>query len=447
MPFNPPLTASSLTLKASRQHLKQTLIRTRTVTLGLLEQVNAETFRLQAHPEFSPVGWHLGHIGFTEGLWLLEKQGGYPPLFPEYRRLFAADGLAKAERQNLPTYAEICAYLDQIRWRVWDYLAEAPVDTQARLWLWLVQHESQHCETIAWILQLHRRQQQPQGISLDLGFGKVFPAPASHLLTPEPVVEGDPRTAQMVKVAAGPFLMGNEGVEAMDNERSPHLITLPDYWIDPYLVSQGDYRQFIASGGYQTPDWWSAAGWNWLQNHPVTHPDHWRAGDRDQHPVCGVSGYEAEAYARFVGKRLPTEAEWEKAARWHPHWRNFEAILDYPQRQTPWGGETPTPEHCNYGGHQGQTTPVDHYSQGQSAYGCYDLLGNVWEWTATWFHPYPNFRAYPYQGYSQHYFDQGHRVLKGGSWATQAPVLRCTFRNWYEPHTRIHFAGFRCAYS
>lgn len=439
-----PLFATQENLRASiYEHLTQA----RNRTLSLFDGIDAQIFRLQANPDFSPVGWHLGHIGFTEGLWLLERGAGYSPLFPDYRRLFAADGLAKAERQNLPSFAEICDYLSQIRAAVWDYLAVAPVQSQARLWYWLVQHESQHCETITWVLQLHHLgAQQSATFSLTpTPISGSLPSPTAPVPDPALLPSIPNLSNTMIYIEGGAFLCGHEGLEALDNEQPVQWLHVNPFWIDRYPVTQGDYRHFIEAGGYRQPRYWSVAGWQWLQNHPVNHPFHWNTADGDRHPVCGVSWYEADAYARFLGKRLPTEAEWEKAACWHPDYSGSQDSLDSP-RYYPWGQDQPTAAHCNYGGmHQG-TTPVDDYPQGQSAYGCYDLLGNVWEWTDTWFHPYLGFQPYPYKGYSMIYFDQLHRVLKGGSWATQSPVLRCAFRNWYEPRIRIHFAGFRCAY-
>ncbi|WP_299403106.1 SUMF1/EgtB/PvdO family nonheme iron enzyme [Acaryochloris sp. IP29b_bin.148] len=446
MPSNwTPTTSAPDSLQATlQQHFTQTRAR----TLRLFADVNADVFRLQANPDFSPVGWHLGHIGFTEGLWLLEQAAGHPPLFPEYRRLFAADGLPKAERQHLPSFTEICEYLHHIRAQIWDYLSVAPLASQAWLWYWLAQHESQHCETISWVLQLHRQQTQtPSTLSLA---SKPADWPLPSQIESAPRQDAAPQLQNMVYVEGGEFFCGHEGLNALDNEKAAHWVNVDPFWIDRFPVTQADYQQFIDAGGYRQSRYWSEEGWRWLQANPVSRPAHWLESHGDAYPVCGVSWYEAEAYARFMGKRLPTEREWEKAASWQsdpPEGGAGKAMGKAWKRVYPWGQDAPTSEHCNYGTLQGGTTPVDAFPQGQSAYGCYDMLGNVWEWTQTWFHPYPNFQPYPYKGYSLAYFDQAHRVLKGGSWATQVPVLRCAFRNWYEPRIRIHFAGFRCAYS
>jgi len=410
-----------------RQQLRDDLLRSRALTLSLFETVDADTFCHQAHPDFSPVGWHLGHIGFTEGLWLLEPGADIP--FPDYRRLFAADGLPKNQRTQLPPFAEICQYLEAIRMRVLERLETVPLMEEEWLWWWLIQHESQHCETISWVLQLQRRSKTGQRPSRTSAWGGPLASQGTGT---------DPFASPMVRVEAGPFEQGNDSLDALDNERSVHTVNLPTFWLDRFPVTQGQYQSFMEAGGYRDPRWWSAAGWRWLQENPVSRPLYWQP-DAADHPVCGVSWYEADAYARFVGKRLPTEAEWEKAASWNP--------ATAQRQRYPWGEASPTPHHGNYGHSVGQTTPVRAYPQGQSPVGCYDLLGNVWEWTDTWFHPYPGFQSYPYAGYSRVYFDQQHRVLKGGSWATCAPVIRSAFRNWYHPAIRQHFAGFRCARS
>ncbi|MDX2228626.1 MAG: SUMF1/EgtB/PvdO family nonheme iron enzyme [Leptolyngbyaceae cyanobacterium bins.349] len=378
-------------LACDREQLRQWLEQCRQTTLSLFSGIDHDTLCCQAHPDFSPIGWHLGHIAYTEGLWILEHLAGMSPQFPAYRRLFAADTLPKRDRVNLPTFADIQAYLDTIRTQVFAYLRTAPLAQQERLWLWLLQHESQHSETIAIVLAL-------QGKGADWAKSctpQVVPtASSTHPLIPAPTTSPPPPPS-MIFIPAGSFNMGNETAIALDNERPVHLVEVADYWIDQAPVSCGAYRQFMQAGGYHEPHWWSEAGWAWVQSSAVSQPLYWSAAaDGDQRPVCGVNWYEAEAYANYVGKRLPTEAEWEKAIQ-----------SDRRVAQS----------------------------------------GIVWEWTNSWFMGYPHFTPYPYRGYSQAYFDHHHRVLRGGSWATQPWSLRPTFRNWYHPHVREIFAGFRCA--
>jgi ergothioneine biosynthesis protein EgtB len=400
--------------------------RCRLGTLALFEGIDDITFCKQAHPEFSPVGWHLGHIGFTEALWILERCAGLPPLCPEYHKLLAADGLPKCDRQKVPPLEEICDYLDTVRTQVLAYLETAPLEKQERLWRFLLQHESQHTETIAFVLQLQRWHLRERHQEMWI---HSYSAHIPSTLHPP---------AEMLEIPAGEFEMGNDSIDALDNERSLHRVYLDSYWIDRYPITCGQYRVFIEASGYQNSRWWSTDGWKWLQENPVKEPLYWSADPTwDNHPVCGVSWYEAEAYAQFVGKRLPTEAEWEKAASW-------DAATG--RRHTyPWGNTEPHLSHCNHDNAVGHTTAVDAYPKGQSAYGCYDMLGNVWEWTASWFDGYEGFVAYPYRGYSQTYFDGQHRVLRGSSWATRPWAMRSSFRNWYYPSVRQILAGFRCA--
>lgn len=433
---------------ALKQQLQQWMQECRASTLQLFDGMDYDTFCQQAHPDFSPVGWHLGHIAYTESLWLLEYLAGQPPQFPEYRRLFAADTLPKTDRRYLPPIAEVCQYLDTIRTQAFTYLETAPLDQQARLWRWLLQHESQHCETIAIVLALLGRDGEDAGDQGDREETATkqpsSPSSSPHLpslpassSSPPPSPSTSQILTAMICIPAGRFQQGNDAINALDNERPVQWMDLPSYWIDKYPVTCGQYRQFMQAGGYQDQRWWSIEGWQWVQTQLITQPLYWSNDPRhDRHPVYGVSWYEAEAYAKFVGKRLPTEAEWEKAASWHP--------IAQHRMTYPWGNDRPTAHHCNHNHLIGQTTSVDAYPQGQSAYGCYDLLGNVWEWTSSWFTGYANFEPYPYRGYSQAYFDDQHRVLRGGSWATRPWALRSAFRNWYYPQVREVFAGFRC---
>ena len=431
----------SKSIQSCREAIYRDLQQCRRGTFKLFTDIDYDTFCRQAHPDFSPVGWHLGHIAYTEDLWLLQRCAGLKPVFPEYHQLFAADILPKKQRVFLPTLPEVELYLDAVRKKVLDYLEVAPVEDQERLWRFIIQHESQHCETVAFVLQMQRNKEEESS--------------ATHLVTDltdlrdvtdrrkkkEGRLIADyqlPMTdSPAIEIPGGEFYMGSDAAEALDNERSRHLCYLEAYSIDRYPVTCLQYRDFMESGGYQNPDWWSADGWKWLQFAKVDRPLYWSENPAfNNYPVCGVSWYEAEAYCNFIGKRLPSEAEWEKAASWD--------ATNQTHRIYPWGEEQPNGSLCNHGNNIANTSPVDAFPKGASAAGCCDMLGNVWEWTASTFDAYPGFESYPYRGYSQVYFDGEHRVLKGGSWATFPQALRSSFRNWYYPGVRQIIAGFRC---
>jgi gamma-glutamyl hercynylcysteine S-oxide synthase len=428
-PTAPPLTA--LTHDAQRQQIEQWFHACRKSTLALFEGMDYATFSSQPHPDFSPVGWHLGHIAYTEALWLLQRSAHRSPQFPQYHQLFAQDGLPKGDRCQLPPLPTVYAYLEAVRADVMAYLQICPIVEQERLWRWLLQHESQHCETITLVLAMQARQFANRTVSAT--------GNANHYgAEPTGAIADRPPLPAMICIPAGPCHQGYGGLDALDNERPVHSVELATYWIDRTPVTCAQYRAFMQAGGYHTAAWWSPAGWQWVRSEGVSQPFYWQADPAyADHPVCGVSYYEAEAYANFVGKRLPTEAEWEKAASG--------AAEPSHQLIYPWGNDWPTAEHCNHGHCYGTTTPVDRFPQGNSPTGCADLLGNVWEWTSSWFAPYPHFTPYPYPGYSQTYFDGAHRVLRGGSWATRPWALRNAFRNWYHPQMRQMLAGFRCA--
>jgi len=296
----------------------------------------------------------------------------------------------------------------------------------------IVQHEQQHDETM---LATHQLRTGPAVL--------VAPAPptaSSGSLPPE------------VLVPAGPFTMGtSDDVWALDNERPAHRVDLPAFRIDTAPVTNAAYQSFLDDGGYDDPRWWSARGWAHRQDDGLVAPLFWRrdggvwvrrsfGGEEpvppDQ-PVVHVCWYEAQAYARWAGKRLPTEAEWEKAARWEP--------TTGRSRRYPWGDVEPGPQHANLGQRHLQPAPVGAYPDGACALGVHQLLGDVWEWTATDFHGYPGFRAWPYREYSEVFFGSEYKVLRGGSFGTDAAACRSTFRNWDYPIRRQIFSGFRCA--
>lgn len=250
----------------------------------------------------------------------------------------------------------------------------------------------------------------------------------------------------------GPFMMGtNLEPWAYDNERSAHEIELAPFWIDTTPVTNRAYIEFIDAGGYEDPHHWGQAGWSWRRQERVEHPQFWikesdgswsvlRFGNKVEltldEPVQHVCWHEADAYSRWAGKRLPTEAEWEKAASWE---------AAGAKRRYPWGTEPPDADRANLGQRHSGPAGVGAYPAGVSPWGCHQMLGDVWEWTQSDFLPYPGFHTFPYKEYSEVFFGSDYKVLRGGSWATHPSCARVTFRNWDYPIRRQIFAGFRCA--
>jgi gamma-glutamyl hercynylcysteine S-oxide synthase len=261
-----------------------------------------------------------------------------------------------------------------------------------------------------------------------------------------------PAPSGMVRFPGGIVELGTaDRSAAYDNERPPHAVRLRPFWIDVTPVTNGDYLAFMEAGGYLRREWWSDAGLAWRAESGVTAPKHWakengvwhtrtmdvvRPLDPDR-PVCHVCWHEAEAYARFAGKRLPTEAEWEAAAAWDP--------ATGSARLYPWGDDPATAELANVDQLAFDTAPVGTFERNVSPIGCYGMIGDVWEWTASDFRGYPGFRAFPYAEYSEVFFGTEYKVLRGGSWATCPGAIRNTFRNWDYPIRRQIFSGFRCA--
>ncbi|MDA0702887.1 MAG: SUMF1/EgtB/PvdO family nonheme iron enzyme [Proteobacteria bacterium] len=409
--------ARSQTLDRHAEALRTAFAECRAHTLSLFEDIDDTLFRTQPDPGFSPIGWHLGHIALTEGLWLLRDSAGLALPYPEYEDYFHVERLAKPLRVGVLGKDAVLAYGEAVRADLFRRLDEAPLDDpiELRRWHFVLQHEAMHDETITFLRTLLGARPEAPG----------WP-PSSR-----------PPGEAMVEVPAGRVLMGSADSVAMDNERVPSNVAVPGFRIDVYPVTQADFSDFMAEGGYRRAEFWSDAGRAWLEASGIEHrPLHWREGCTD-HPVSGVSLHEAEAYASWAGKRLPSEAEWERAAA-----ASLDGEDDAPH---PWGREVPDGERANFGNGVHGTTSVTAQPGGRSAAGCLDMLGNVWEWTATEFHPYPGFEPWPYRSYSEAWFDGRHRVLKGGSWASPRWLLRRSFRNFYEHDVRQILAGFRCA--
>jgi iron(II)-dependent oxidoreductase len=239
---------------------------------------------------------------------------------------------------------------------------------------------------------------------------------------------------------------------ALDNERPAHVVAVPAFWLDTVPVSNAAYAAFIADGGYDDPRLWTADGWAHRQQAGLTAPLFWRWAGAwvrtafgvteeivPDDPVLHVCWYEADAYARWAGRRLPTEAEWEKAARWDP--------VTGRSRRFPWGDGEWTPSLANLGQRYLRPAPAGSYPDGAAPSGARQLVGDVWEWTSSDFLPYPGFEAWPYKEYSEVFFGPEYKVLRGGAFGVSPVACRGTFRNWDYPIRRQIFAGFRTARS
>ena len=402
-------------------------------TLRLVAPVAPDNLERVHSKLMSPLVWDLGHIAAFEDLWLGCRTGGLEPLHPELMNVYDAAETPRAERGEIPFlhHAEALEYLDAVRDRTLDVLDRAQLARDGDfVWQMVLQHEHQHNETMVQCMLLA----EPGAV--------VQPRPARTPITLE-------RTPSMVRIDAGAFLMGDDGEGfAYDNERPRHAVHVPAFEIDRMPVTNGGYAAFIDDGGYERPELWTDEGWAWRRSAHVERPLFWtgdggeRRFERDERldpnmPVMHVSWFEADAFARWAGKRLPTEPEWEKAASWAPGARR--------PRTFPWGNAWPTHTLANLDLHAFGPLPAGALPRGESGYGVLGMIGDTWEWTSSDFGPYPGFRPYPYREYSEVFFGGGYKVLRGGSWATRPTVARNTFRNWDFPQRRQILSGFRCA--
>jgi len=388
----------------------------------------------------NPPLWEIGHVAWFQERWVLRHAAGQPPLRADADLLWDSSAIAHDTRWglSLPGLSETLDYMSEVESRVQRLLGADPRPEVRYFAEYTVYHEDMHGEALAYTRQT-------------LGYPPPRDAPneresgtaAGDTAGPWP---GD------VEVPGGTFTLGAAEDEsfAFDNEKWAHAVRLAPFRIARAPVTARDFAAFVEDGGYEREDLWSADGWRWRQDAGAAHPVYWRPADggwerRDfdrwvalepDHPVLHVSWYEAEAWCAWAGRRLPTEAEWEMAASASPGGE---------RRRFPWGEAEPTPAHANLEGRTGGLLGVAALPDGDSAWGCRQMFGNVWEWTASDFGPYPGFVPDAYRDYSEPWFGT-HRVLRGGCWVTRARLLRNTWRNFYPPDRRDVWAGFRtCA--
>ena len=363
---------------AAHHDLSDALHLARARTLALVAPFSREELERVQHPLMSPLDWDLGHIAAYEDLWIAHRHGGGELLRGDLADLYDAFETPRAVRGDIPFLRgpDVFDYLTAVRERTLEVLdTTGPGD--GTLFELVIRHEAQHNETMRQTLFLAGLPGgRPSGLAIDAG------APAGWIHVP-----------------AGPIAMGATARGfAFDNERPRHEVDVPAYAIARRPVTNASWAHFCEGGGYERREWWSDEGWAWKEEYDITHPEGWTAdGPRDDNdrPVLHVSWFEADAFARSQGARLPTEAEWEKASTW-------------------------TQE------------PISQ-------------IGQVWEWTSSHFAGYPGFVAHPYREYSEVFFGDRYRVLRGSSWATEERVRSMTFRNWDLPQRRQIFAGVRLA--
>jgi gamma-glutamyl hercynylcysteine S-oxide synthase len=377
------LKTSELSIDA--EHVLIALAAARARTLELVAHLDDEQLERVHSPIMSPLVWDLGHIAAYEDLWLANRHGGMELLRPELAELYDAFETPRAVRGKIEVLgpAAARAYLQAVRARTAEVISRRGVG-DGTVCEMVVRHELQHSETM----------RQTLAIAGLLPFAEPPLGP----------LDGPDKWAE---IPAGPFAMGAraEGF-AYDNERPRHTVETSAFGIARRPVSVASWMRFSDSGGYERREWWSDAGWAWRKGQDLAHHPAVAAGHPEA-PVCHVCWFEADAFARAHDARLPSEAEWEKAATW--------------AQSTPGGGDPPNDE------------------------GVLDAVGQVWEWTQSPFRGYPGFAAHPYREYSEVFFGDAYRVLRGGSWATDPRVASPTFRNWDLPERRQIFAGLRLA--
>jgi gamma-glutamyl hercynylcysteine S-oxide synthase len=412
---------------------------------ALFSLVRSDSLYERPIPERHRIIFYVGHLEAFDWNLLHETIFGLKSFQREFDRLFAfgidpvGGGLPSDQPSDWPSLDAVRDYVTRIRATLDEKLAERAleyartrdafaVDTLLNV---AVEHRLMHVETLAYML--HQ-------LALDKKVRRADP----QNLDNAPVVH------RMVEVPAGVATLGlRRGVEnfGWDNEYEAHIVGVPAFAVDQFKVTNRQYLDFMAAGGYETRRFWSDDDWNWRTAHGISHPVFWKKVDDhwlyrtmfDEVPLpldwpVYVSHAEASAYARWAGKSLPTEAEWHRAA----YGAEGEGI--YPR-----GSEAPNARFGNFDFHRWDPTPVNAFPEGRSAFGVDDMLGNGWEWTSTVFAPFPGFEPFPfYRGYSADFFDGRHFVMKGGSPRTAACMLRPSFRNWFQAHYQYVYSGFRC---
>jgi ergothioneine biosynthesis protein EgtB len=427
-------------------------------TMEIVAPLEIEDYVIQTAEFMSPPRWHIGHTSWFFETLLQTYKSGYQAYSQEFLFYFNSyyEGFgARIERpkrgtKSRPTVKETVAYRNHVDEQMLRFLETVAEQRDAATVLSLVrlglEHEMQHQELLVYDIK---------HLLVDQFDAEIKPAPSSAVK-----VEG------MAEIEGGLFWLGygNEVQRpkskvqgllnyefAFDNEKPAHQVFLQNFAIDRALVSNGDYLEFIHDNGYQDFRWWFSEGWEVVNREQWRAPLYWELHDAEwmirdfsglhpatskaNEPVSHVSFFEASAFAKWAGKRLPTEAEWEKAATFAP---------GNSERAFPWGEEAPDSSRANlFENGLWAPAPIGSFPAGQNSYGCHQLIGDVWEWTTSDYVPYPGFKS-EFDEYNDKWF-VNQKVLRGGSYATPQIHIRSTYRNFFHAHERWMVSGFRCA--
>ena len=412
---------------------------TRSNTLELVKTLEKDDFGVQTAYYTSPPKWHLGHVSWLNEIVLSKTQKNYEFYSDEfskylnsyYNQFGKPHDKAKRGIMSRPSVDEILEYYDVITKKVTKALQCTMTQEASYLFTMSIHHEYQHQELLVYDLQ-------------HLLEDKYKPARKNFLEKLSNVKK------ENIKISGGVFEMGYSGDEfCYDVELPEHKVYINDFQIENLPVTNAQYIEFIEDGGYDDFSFWLSDGWDAVKKNEWIAPMYWEkendvwitkdfTGKRKinpDEPVCHVSFYEAAAFCKWAGKRLPTEAEWEKAALWDER-NNLKTIF-------PWGNEFPTENHANLlDSHIWQCANIGSYENGKSHYGCYQMIGDVWEWTSSEFVGYPGFKS-GFDEYNDKWFTN-QKVLRGGSFGTPALSIRGSYRNFFRLDERWMLSGFRC---
>ncbi len=424
-------------------------------TLDLVADLSDEQLMGPRLATINPLIWEIGHAAWFQEKWVLRHSAGRSPILTEGARLYDSIAIEHPVRWDLPllSRADTLNYICRVRDDVLEELVrETPRDELIYFLKYSVFHEDMHTEAFTYTRQT-------------LGYPppRFSDAPMESEQTSAAVESIDrANCAGDVVIPGGCFTFGarRDSPFVFDNEKWAHEVEVAPFAIARCAVTQSEYAAFVEDGGYRRLELWSEAGRVWLAKTLAEHPVYWKKADdgtwlrRDfdrwvaiepHRPVLHVNWHEASAFCNWAERRLPTEMEWEVAAS---ATRSDQADRLWDGKRTyPWGNSAPTPAHANFDWQTMGAVDVGDIAAGDSAFGCRQMLGNVWEWTASDLLPYPGFIADEYKEYSQSCFHEC-KVLRGGCWASRSRMLRNTWRNFYRPDRRDIWAGFRtCARS